>query len=171
MKAMVAGCVVAVVLCGCAAIPTAEDPCSGVQTYTDDFGKTTRGLILYFDNAFRASGLLVEEGRHVMRALFVLNGVSDTAIPAGTPAKVALVDGTVMELSTAKISTPVAGANPGNVFTQWAVDFELTSDQLDKLKNSALKAIQIQIASLELLVRLDERNGNAMRYLAQCLGT
>jgi hypothetical protein len=169
MRFVVRACLVAVLATGCATLPSASEPCAGVTSYKDDFGKSTRGLLVYFDNGFRASGLLTEQGRMILRALFAINGVTDVTIPAGTPAQIALADGTVLDLVTAKASTAVAGANSMAVFTQWAVDFAVTKDQAARLSSSPLKAIKLQLGSDELLVRLSEDKGGAMQYLAQCL--
>ena len=161
--------IVALLTGGCASLPHAKNPCSGVGTHTDDFGKTTRGLLIYMDNNYRASGLIVEEGQLKLRVMFARSGLFNVVIPAATSAQVALADGTVITLATLSDAPQVTGANPAAVFTQWVLDLGLEQSQVDRLGRAPFKAIKIQMGPDELMVRPNDKKGDAMRYLAQCL--
>ena len=74
--------------------------------------------------ALHGQVLQVGPDKH-LQMMFVQRGAMDTRAPVGTPGKVALADGTVLELVSGKESIPVANANENGVFTQWIVEFPL----------------------------------------------
>lgn len=169
MKTMLIGCLV-LFFSGCAHFhPNAKNHCAGVETKTDAFGKSKRGYISYTDKGWRAVGLFTDNDKLIMRVLFSFSQAVDNVIPAGKTAKIAFDDGTVTDFTVAVQSSPVRGIAGYSIYTQWSVDFVITQDQAALLASSPLKAVKIELGSIELLDRFDDGTGEVLMYLAKCL--
>ena len=149
-----------------------KDPCKGVRSAKDAFGVESRGSIVYVGiGGYIAVGVLqVGPDKH-LQMMFVQRGAMDTRAPVGTPGKVALADGTVLELVSGKESIPVANANENGVFTQWIVEFPLAADTLAKLAASPLTAVSSSVGGQGMQFAVPEKKGEVLQAAAACIAT
>lgn len=154
------------------AVAKEKDPCKGIAGGTDAFGVTTHGGAAYADpgryNAVIVSHLGAER---LLGMRFTNPGVIYVPLPAGTPGKVALRDGSVLELASAKATEPVSNRNSAAVFTQWVIDFPLTSEQLEQLVSVPITAVQSQIGEQVVQFQLPAKAGQELQAVAVCVAS
>ena len=163
------GLLMLVLASSCRTVPTAEYPCAKVVTTVDDFGKTTRGQMFLSFGGGSGVGLGVENGRPVLRAIFMMSAASQASVPKGALAKVALGDGTFLDLKSAKESPGLRGGNQYGLWTRWVVDFALSDAQLNMMKKASFRALKSEVAGMEAIVKDDDATAG-MQFVAQCLG-
>jgi len=149
-----------------------KDPCKGIKSAKDAFGVESRGSVVYVGIGGYIAVVVRQVGpdKH-LQMMFVQRGAMDTRVPVGTPGKVALADGTVLELVSGKESIPVANANENGVFTQWIVEFPLAADALAKLAASPLTAVSSSVGGQEMQFAVPEKKGEVLQAAAACIAT
>jgi hypothetical protein len=105
----------------------------------------------------------------LLKTLWVQRGVVDSAAPAGTTGNLALSNGTVLDLISLADAPPISNAVETTVFTQWAIDFEISQDQHTALTVSPAVAIKSEVANQPVQFEIPKKKAKKLQSVAQCL--
>lgn len=159
-------------LCLCAPKPYVKgegDPCKSIEVTEDAFGKVTRSKAIFQGMGYYGVSLYETESKCYMQMLFSVPGLTSTVCPTGTPGKVGLVDGTIIDLKTYKDTEPTRRGNSQTVYTIYLMEYELDAATLEKLSNSPIKAVQATINNQDLQLELEPGEGYELQEAADCL--
>ena len=145
------------------------DPCRKIDIKKDPFGKEMRSKAIFQGMGYLGVGIYQLDGKNYLQMLFTMGGFVNAICPTGTPGKVALVDGTIIEMTSCKDSGPIKRANSQTIYTQWVIDFEIDNPTLAQLSNSPIKAVQSMVNNQPLQLEISESDGYTLQEAADCL--
>ncbi len=159
-------------LCTSAFARKAKDPCESVEVEKSAFG-VTRSVEVGKWNALSGGiyqGVGIIENSDGIRGSFVFFqfGSVQTSIPAGTEVAIALMDGTLLKL-TSTVETPAnPHVNQQGVWTEWHIELPIDKSFLEAVAKSSISATQVKIAGKTVEVELSKGDSKDIQNAAKC---
>ena len=148
----------------------AADPCRGVKEISDPFSGTVRGAVVRLDLVGYSQIALVQDDKgERVEVVFPQGGASNFIYPPGTRLRLAMADGTVLELSTDRDAPPHVNAQQGTIYTQWQLVAPVPASSAGALAGAAISAVRVGDDGSPVSYRVSERDGQKLQDAARCL--
>jgi hypothetical protein len=146
-----------------------KDPCEILDVNKDAFGTITRSNTETFNWGRNAIGIVEVEGKVTFQVRVMSGGVFETVCPAGSKGKIALQNGTILEIATKKDAAPIKNVNQSGAYTQWIQEFDINPALLEKLASSPMKAIKVAVNGDDVSFEVPEDEGKDMLTAMTCI--
>lgn len=156
---------------GCASKGGARNPCGLITSGNDPFDGPVRSFVQHLDKGrYTAISIKEAKGVYTLTLLMVQRGDSLSIGTVGEKAAF-IIGGELLTLELQKEARPIVNVAMGNVFSQWALEFGVTREQVAQFGAAPLTAMKMaiggQLFQLQLQEPLNTRIQNSARCMAQ----